>query len=254
MDIQHYITSGIIEMYVMGLCTREEELEMEALRREYPELNKAIKSYEEEMEINMQRHITLPPGETDKKILKKLDTLNMPVVPITSFSNNKDKYRWIKIAAAAAVVLLAVSSFFNYLLYTKNKEQELALNEAKSTKPTLPPGDYSVLMDPSITPVAMYGVGIHAICRCTMFWDKRTGKMYIMIHHLPQSSSSKDYQLWALVEGKPVNVGIIQDDIRGRFIEMRNVPANAVAFTVTLEKAGGNDSPTVQETYLSGKI
>ena len=100
----------------------------------------------------------------------------------------------------------------------------------------------------------MYGVGTHAICRCTMFWDKSTGKMYIMIHHLPKSSSAKDYQLWAEVDGKPVSIGIINDEIRGRFIEMPNVPAGSIAFTVTLENAGGTDQPTVTETYLSGKI
>jgi anti-sigma-K factor RskA len=254
MDIRQYIASGIIETYVMGLCTREEELEMETLRRQYPELNNAVIRYEEELEKNMQQHITLPPEKTDDKILKKLDSLNIPVVPINVAGNNKDKNRWIKVAAAAAVVFLAISSFFNYILYNKINEQELALIEAKNTTATLPPEDYTILKDPAITPVAMYGVGIHSICRCTMFWDKKTGKMYIMIHHLPLSSSSKDYQLWAMVDGNPVNVGIIQDEIRGRFIEMQNVPANAVAFTVTLEKAGGSETPTTQQTYLSGKI
>ncbi|MGQ0738125.1 MAG: anti-sigma factor, partial [Bacteroidota bacterium] len=83
---------------------------------------------------------------------------------------------------------------------------------------------------------------------------KNTGKAYIMIHHLPQSSSSKDYQLWAEVDGKMVSVGIIKDEIRGRLIEMPDVPYRSVAFTVTLEKAGGNAEPTVSETYLAGRI
>jgi anti-sigma-K factor RskA len=254
MDIKQYIASGIIETYVMGLCTSEEELEMETLRRQYPELNIAVKRYEEEIERNMQNHITLPSVETDGKILEKLNSLNVPVIPIATISNNKPQYRRMKVAAAAAIVLFAVSSFFNYVLFKKTKEQELALNEVKKNTPTLPPGDYTILNDPAITPVAMYGVGTHTICRCTMFWDKKTGKTYIMIHHLPQSSSEKDYQLWAFVDGKPVNVGIIKDEIRGRFIEMENVPAGATAFSVTLEKAGGSDAPTESQTYLRGKI
>jgi anti-sigma-K factor RskA len=57
-----------------------------------------------------------------------------------------------------------------------------------------------------------------------------------------------------MVNGKPISVGIVKDDIRGRFIEMNNVPAGATAFSVTLEKTGGNLTPTVQETYLEGKI
>ena len=49
MDIQKYISSGIIESYVMGLCNEAEEKELETLRTQYPELNSAILSFESEM-------------------------------------------------------------------------------------------------------------------------------------------------------------------------------------------------------------
>jgi anti-sigma-K factor RskA len=152
------------------------------------------------------------------------------------------------------VILLGVSTVYNYSLYTKNKEQETALAAKNNLPTTLPAADFSVLKNPGITPVAMYGVGIHAICRCTMFWDKKTGKAYVMIHHLVKSGDKRDYQLWAMVDGKPVNVGLVNDEIRDRFIEVTNVPANATAFSVTLENAGGSNTPTVEETYLEGKL
>jgi hypothetical protein len=53
MDIQQYISSGIIESYVMGLSSHDEEKELEQLRSQYPELDKAIIEYEVEMEKNM---------------------------------------------------------------------------------------------------------------------------------------------------------------------------------------------------------
>jgi len=254
MDIQQYIASGIIEMYVLGLCSREEELEVESLRRQYPELNKAIEAYEEEMEKNMQQNSTLPGEETDKKILETLDSLHTPVISLEKAVHVERGTRWWRMAAAAAVLLLGISIVFNYILYKKNTKQDLALRGANGNLSTLPSHDYTILTDPAITPVAMYGVGIHVICRCTMYWDKKTGKAYIMIHHLPPSSSKHNYQLWAMVDGKPVSVGIINDEIRGRFIEMDNVPADAVAFSVTLEKAGGSEIPNERETYLRGNI
>ncbi len=254
MDLTEYISSGIIEMYVMGLCTREEEQELETLRLQHPVLNQAIIDYEVQMETEMQKNFTLPSSETDEKILHSLISLQAPVIPISMKKENKNIW-WLKPAAAAAVLLLIVSSYFNYSLYKKNREQELALinTNKKENITSLPLSDYNVMLDRTITPVAMYGVGTHAICRCTMFWDKKTGKMYIMIHHLPLSSSTKDYQLWAMVNGKAINVGLIKDEIRGRFIEMQNVPADAGAFIVTLEKAGETTTPG-EDVYLSGKI
>ena len=240
-------------MYVMGLCSAEEKQELETLRRQHPVLHEAIVQYEKEMEEKMRQQITLPSAETDEKILKSFDSLQTPLIPIDTTYNKPRNTAWLRPVAAAAILLLLISSWFNYTLLQKNKKQEKALKE-NNYPGTLPLADYNVMKDPSITPVAMYGVGTHTICRCTMFWDKKTGKMYIMIHHLPKSSSSKDYQLWAIVDGNPVNVGIIQDDIRGRFIEINNVPAGAIAFSITLEKAGGNSTPTLQETYLEGKI
>lgn len=256
MDINKYISSGIIEMYVMGLCNAIEKKEIESLRRQYSVLDQAIFQYEIDLEEKMQKDIKLPPVATDDKILQSLGSLTAPVIPIKTEKKMSTGFLWSRAVAAASVLLLLVSAYFNYSLYSKTKVQEQALNKAMENAKveTLPLADYNVMKDRSITPVAMYGVGIHAICRCTMFWDKKTGKIYIMIHHLPESSSARDYQLWANVNGKPVNVGIINDSIRGRFIEMQNVPVDATSFIVTLEKAGGVSIPTIEETYLSGKI
>ncbi len=247
MDIKEYISSGIIETYVMGLCTPAEEQEMEQLRLRYPELDTAVITFEEEMEKNLMQQSTLPGDATDKRILTALNEMGKsaaPVIPV-----QYPKRNWLNPFAVAASVLLLLSAGLNFYLYRQTKKLPVISNNN-----TLPPGDYEVLKNPAITPVAMYGVGTHIICRCTMFWDKKTGKMYLMIHHLPQSSAARDYQMWATVDGKPVNIGIVQDDIRGRFIELNNVPPGATAFSVTLEKAGGTTTPTIAETYLEGKI
>src|SRR5690606_38009796 len=116
----------------------------------------AILQYEKEMEDKMLQNSTLPTAETDKRILKKLESLQAPVIPITSAITGK-RINWLKPVAAAAVLLLGISAYFNYSLYNKNKKQEALI--AASTSSPLPAGDYAVITNPSITPVAMYGVG-----------------------------------------------------------------------------------------------
>jgi anti-sigma-K factor RskA len=246
MDIKEYISSGIIESFVMGLCTADEEKEILQLRLKHPELNQAIIAFEIEMENNMLQQATMPDEAVDNRIIAKLDTISKqaPVLPL-----QQKKKDWIKKLAVAASVLFIISAGLNFYLYQQTKRIA-----ATSADGAIPPTDFQVLNNPAITPIAMYGVGSHTICRCTMFWDKKTGKVYVMIHHLPKSSSSKDFQLWATVNGKAVSVGIVQDEIRGKFIEMNNMPAGATSFRVTLEKAGGNISPTLDETYLEGRI
>jgi hypothetical protein len=257
MDIKNYIASGIVEMYVMGLCSTEEKDEIELLRIQYPELNIAILQFEKDLEHNLLLTGTEEPGNvTDEKILGTLQSLQSPAAVI-ALRPAPGKLGWLKLVAASAILLLGISGVYNYSLYKKSQAQELALS--KKEKPllqskTLPDSDYTVLTNPAITPVAMYGVAPYTLCRCTMYWDKNTGKAYIMIHHLLPSPQDKKYQLWAMVNNKPVNVGMVNDKIRGRFIELENVPDGATAFTVTLENIGNNSNPSVDQTFLYGKI
>lgn len=253
MNIREYIASGVIELYVMGLCSTEEKQELELLRRQHPELEQAIKEYEIELEEKMQRDSILPDAGTDEKVLSGFSNFQKPLHSLRSDSKLRSM-KWLKVVAAAAILLLLVCSYFMYTLSIKTKKLEKQLATSSTKEEGLPASDYAIMLNPQITPVAMYGVGSHAICRCTMFWDKKTGKMYIIIHHLPRPSSSRSYQLWAMVNNEPVSVGIIQDEIRGRFIEMKNVPAGAESFIVTLEDAGGSKLPTINETYLAGRI
>jgi anti-sigma-K factor RskA len=251
MNSNEYIASGNIEAYVLGLCSPEEKAEVELLRTTQPEINDAILKFEIELEQQFLNNPSTTSIQLDKQILQSLQALQTPVIAIQQ--PLVKKLTWLKPVAAAAILLLAFSSIFNYTLYKKNKEQELALIQ-KQPEVSLPATDYGILKNPAITPVAMYGVGLHAICRCTLFWDKKTGKAYIMIHHLVPSGPQNNYQLWAMVNQKPVSVGIVNDKIRDRFIEVSNVPKDATGFSVTLEKMGGNTTPTEDETYLVGRI
>lgn len=253
MNIENYISSGIIEQYVMGLCTAEEKNELELLRQKYAILDKVIINFEIELENKMMRNAFLPGINTDDKILQALQSLGKPVVQMPAEDKKVKRLSWVKLIAAASVLLFGVSAFFNYTQYKENKTQAAELAVKNNLPSSLPLANYNILKDPTITPIAMIGQGYHAICRCTMFWDKKTGKAYVMIHHLVPSGENYDYQLWANVNGKQVNVGMINDKIRDRFVEVSGMPEDAKEFTVTLEKNGGATVPDA-DVVLKGTV
>jgi hypothetical protein len=239
---QDYISSGIVEQYVLGLCNDKEQSELSLLRKQDPLFEEAILQFEIELEEKMMRHSFLPGVATDDKILQTLQYLDpqieVPVLPIaiTEAAPKKVvKFSFAKIAAAASILLFSASAFYNYTQYKENKIQAALLAATKQLPASLPLANFEILKNPSITPVAMMGQGYHAICRCTMFWDKSTGKAYVMIHHLVSSGDNHEYQLWATVNGKKVSVGMLNDTIRDRFVEVTGVPQDANEFIVTLE-------------------
>jgi hypothetical protein len=253
LDIESYISSGIIEQYIMGLCTEEEKNELELLRQTNPLLDKSIADFEVELERKMMASAYLPGIKTDDAVLEALRALGTAVVQMQPAVKNVKRLSLVKMLAAASVLLFGVSAFFNYTQYKENKDQAAQLAVNNNLPQSLPVENYSILKNPGITPVAMMGVGYHAICRCTMFWDKKTGKAYVMIHHLVPSGDNNEYQLWANVNGKQVSVGMINDKIRDRFVEVTGMPEDAKEFTVTLEKNGGAEMPNT-DVFLRGIV
>lgn len=251
MSDQDPISSELIEQYVLGLCTPEEKALLDRQRLQDPVLHQAILDAELQMEKFYLGNAVQPSASTDQQILETLNSLapaQAVIRPLQTASN------WWKRVAAVSTGLLLLSLTGNFSQFQKNRQQSQEIARLSAQPQTLPVADFAVMRNPRITPVAMMGVGTHSICRCTMYWDKQTGKVYIMIHHLPETDGQEDYQLWAWVDGKPVSVGIVNDSIRDRFIEISGMPAGATEFTVTLEPANGSSTPTEAETYLRGKI
>jgi anti-sigma-K factor RskA len=72
------------------------------------------------------------------------------------------------------------------------------------------------------------------------------------VDKLPMPPSDKQYQLWALKDGKPYDAGVF--DMTGDMHMMPVKIGEADAFAVTLEKKGGSPTPTLTQLYMMGKI
>lgn len=77
--------------------------------------------------------------------------------------------------------------------------------------------------------------------------NQKTGRALLIAHNLPQAPAGKEYQMWYIVDGKPLPGGVFKADQSGNAEERETVPVegrNAPVFAVTLEPAGGVQSPT----------
>ena len=72
------------------------------------------------------------------------------------------------------------------------------------------------------------------------------------VHGEAAIPADKQYQLWALKDGQPIDMGVF-DPVTPEdgLLEMGRVPG-ADAFAVTLEPRGGSANPTLEEMYVYG--
>lgn len=87
----------------------------------------------------------------------------------------------------------------------------------------------------------------------TVYWNTQSKEVYLLINQLPMPVPDKQYQLWAIVDGHPVDAGVFDMDKNFSFVKLKTIP-KAEAFAITLEKKGGSKTPTMDALYVIGKV
>lgn len=272
MDIQAYIQSGIIESYILGLTTAEEAAEVEALKLQYPEVNDAIHEFSLLLEEHALKNSINPPPNMKERIMAAIREEDLVKPPVLKKRDNEDYFaitqnsiRPWRMAAAAAVILLIVSAALNFYLYRQYNNKNEAYQALLSERNTLQANNQvyqthlrewenaaAMMADPGMATVKMNGIPGKESNMATIFWDTRNKDVYVMPNKLQAPSAGKQYQLWAIVDGKPVDAGTLSPDCTG-VCKMKNIP-KAEAFAITLENAGGSTTPTLATMLVHGAV
>jgi anti-sigma-K factor RskA len=113
----------------------------------------------------------------------------------------------------------------------------------------------SLMKNPLMTIVKLPGVPNSPApsSMATVYWNSESKDVYLLINELPKPATGKQYQLWAIVDGKPVDAGIFDTDNGMSFVKLKTIP-KAEAFAITLEKKGGSKTPTMDSMYVMGRV
>jgi len=270
-NIQEYISSGIVESYVLGLASNEERLEFEQVCATNAELRQAREAFEISLEQHALANAVPVPAELKQKIWNQInpgiegatvvsiqaDKKQQPLAPVRSIS-------FSKLLAAASVILLVGSTLLNFYFYNQYKlsvakldeliasNQQMAIsNTATQAKLQQYEIALNIIKDTNMAVVAMKGQPIAPQSATTVYWNKQTKDVYLLVNGLPQPAAGKQYQLWAIVDGVPVDAGMLNMNETNGLVKMKNIP-KAQAFAITLENAGGSKTPTMP-IYVVGK-
>jgi anti-sigma-K factor RskA len=266
-NVQAYILSGIVESYVLGLASPEEQAEFESMAAQHPEVLQARIAFEIALEGQAMANAIEPPASVKDELREKLYNGTVtPVVPITndgSYNGTTAPVRRInfwKYAAAASVVLLAGSLVWNVSMMNRQEDLQNAIAERDSRLSGIARTADSLQHDlammtggnPNIKMAVMKGLDPAPQAFATIYWDTASHDVYLAAQNLPVPASDKQYQLWAIFNGKPVDLGVFDYKEEKLLIRAKNAQG-AEAFAITLEEKGG--SPVPKGTmYVMGKL
>ncbi|MCT2560962.1 anti-sigma factor [Chryseobacterium herbae] len=274
MNTKEYISSGIIESYILGLASPEEAGILECVMKNNAEVKAAFEEAQQTLEDLATSQAVTPPADLKSKIWNKIQqeqTEEVQPVVIIDIPTAKpqeeikpqldikpqSKSSW-KTYAVAASVLFLISAAGNLFwmnnqsetreemakIQTEKKAQDLAMQKMNQKM--------EMVSNPDMQMVMLKGVEKHTDSKAMVFWDKKTKEVYLNAESLPKAPEGMQYQLWAIADGKPVNAGMYTEEKDSK-IALAQIP-NAQAFAITLEKKGGSAVPTMENMYVMGGI
>lgn len=265
MDIKEIIESGSLELYVMGALTPEETKEIDGWRKTHPELNEEIRRIEDAMIAYADSHAVKPKEELKEKIADRLNfsvKLDMESEMVDSIQIQMPGiYRYAAAAAIALILTLSATTFYFAHQYNETSSRLAALQSEKaqlanqvrylSGESEKVKGELAVAANPVSKKIPLLGTKVSPDSKAVVYWDTQNHTTYVNSANLPVAAADKQYQLWAIVDGKPVDLGIISKD--SSFNTMKQVEG-ATAFAITLEPLGGKPTPTMEAMYVMGGV
>ena len=264
MNIQEYISSGVVESYVLGLLSAQERFEFEQFCETYPELKAARESFELAIEKQAMENAMEAPAHVKERVWEaiqqkpaskpsKIITMEPPTTKPRSFG-------WL---AAASVILFIITGYFAYNFYNQNKELknsntalEAKVNRTDSLLNKMLE-DQKMMMDEDVIVVNLVGT-TPAKASANIYWDSTSSDVYMVVKNMPKLPSGKQYQLWSIINGpsgqlQPNSLGLFDvGDDKKVILKMSNVK-KADAFAITIEDKGNTGGPNLEQLQSMGK-
>ncbi len=252
-SVEKYKDSGILELYVYGLLSEEESIEVTEAIQEDSELKTEVEEIEKAL-------IRLAADYYPKDI----SALRPSVASRNKAGSSSGFFAWF--GSAAAVLLLIVSGY----LYFDNKGLQSAITNLEDENQQLEEqiidarnniAETNVLLDSlrsrNISRLALNAQEIDPDAFAVGYYSQEGNKLILDAQYLPEPPEGMVYQVWALEFDPltPLSIGLLDDfkeNEEGIFY--LNVGSTPQGFGITLEPEGGSKTPTLERLYVLGQL
>jgi anti-sigma-K factor RskA len=246
-NIQEYLDSGVIEMYVLDQLSDAEREAVEKLATQFPEIREEIAEVEEAMGTYHTLEGLTPPDHILSNIMDATapSTVEEPIV--TALPKRTLSIIW---PMAAAVVGLALAAWMymgkqsaqQEIAALKKTTENLRANEQViSSRLQVTEQELNELKGSCCAERVVVKAGDQPIA--SIYWNKNTRLAHLKLENL-DDPGNEQYQLWAIVGGKPVSIGVVDWEALQKGLvsfEFKNKPE---AFAISREPFGGSPVPT----------
>ena len=273
MEKNELLDTGILETYVLGIGTEDERILVEQMSVKFPEIQIEKEEIEALLELLAMAYAVIPASQAEIKrkiesqlFLSQKLAKETIVVPMKSDAGTNSWISWKWYSIAASILMLVA---FGYAFQVRNQmnavHNDMVAMQLESTqlqeinkKLAVESNQFSKLtntMGQEGTRQVILTSTIQQPSKAIVFWNPANHKVWLVNTNLPALPEDKQYQLWGIVGGKPVDAGVF-DAKKGNemfAVELKSIEQPQL-FAVTVENRGGVASPTMSTLCLKAEI
>ena len=242
-EITTFLNSGLLEKYLLGNVTASETEMVENLINTKAEVKQAYDALQDNLEVVSKLQAKEAPKDALDNILNALD--ETPVISITKSSRRKMWYKY-SIAASIAAFLFASTSYLFYVQNQKlSQENQIVVDEIFDLRSDIEMNNkmlsdvmkqFKQLNNPETQKYIINGNSRAKNLKTVAYINPKEKTSMIDVVSLPQLPEDQYYQIWAEVEDRMVNLGILEETDR----QLKQIPytEDALALSITIETIG----------------
>ncbi|WP_291869676.1 anti-sigma factor [Maribacter sp.] len=241
--IKIFLDSDLLEKYLLGTTNEMESLQVERYIAMYPPVRDTYNELQDNLENFAKLHAIKTPEGLKEKILSRIKS---------EHSGRKKFFRYAIAASVVACMFASASYFFWNQNQNLQQENTIVSNKIKTLEADMRQqledvrNQFIVLNNPQTKKYNVRGNKMAKDLKAIAYINPVKKLSYINVSKLPELPENQCFQMWAEVNGKMVNLGIIEEAGNKDNLTALPYADNAVSY-ITIEPKGGNVSPTVNK-------
>ena len=252
--LHNFLESGLLEKYVLGETSARESLEVEDYISRYPEVESEYVKLQENLEILAKANAVEAPKFILDAVLEKIEEK-----PVIALSAPRHKTPWYSIAASVAALIFAGTAF---LLFQHNKalvkENQAVVDEIFDLRGDIKKNNdrldevmrqFMKLNNPETEKYVLRGNERAKDLKTVAYINPIDKTSMINIVELPQLPEDQNYQIWAELQDRMVNLGILDPSNK----KLQSIPymEDALGLSITIEKKGKSSNMATAENEVA---
>jgi anti-sigma-K factor RskA len=240
--IKIFLDSDLLEKYLLGATSDLEAMQVERYIAMYPEVRETYIELQNNLEIFAKQYAIEAPQGLKDKIRSRIKSER---------SGRKKFFRYAIAASITAIMFAGISTFFWNQNLSLQQENSVVSNKIKLLEENMKEqledvrNQFIVLNNPQTKKYNVKGNQKAKDLKAVAYINPVKKLSYINVSKLPHIPESQCFQMWAEVNGKMINLGIIEEAGDQQKLMALPYAENAVGY-ITIEQKGGNHVPSVE--------